>query len=237
MVRPRPWSLRSTPRSASLVLLSSSAPPQPASSSSNRLSERDRRLPHGAGKVPERGHDQTQRQGAGQSSRTRPRIDLIFERLRLPSTRRRWDPLVGLVGTRLSGGGASASRSRSASRKRAATRLRCCERCSDAVTVSFGPSWPIARARCASLEGGGRGQVETDLHPAVGRVHRLAARPGGLREALLEVALRDAQAVGDARTRAESEAVVTACATRWPGRCPSPSALPPPRCVRTPPRR
>ncbi len=51
------------------------------------------------------------------------RLRLVCARRRLPSRRRSREPLVGLVGTRGGGGGATASRSSAASRARAASRF------------------------------------------------------------------------------------------------------------------
>src|SRR5699024_9578564 len=66
------------------------------------------------------------------------RFCLISERRRLASSRRRLAALLGLVGRR-GIGGMIASLSRAARRSRAATRLRCCERCSEALIVSIVP--------------------------------------------------------------------------------------------------
>lgn len=85
----------------------------------------------------------------------RLRFCLISERLRLASRRRLFAPLLGRVGLR-GIGGTIASRRMLASRSRAAIRLRCWERCSDALIVSTVPvrrsaRKASARRRCTSL--------------------------------------------------------------------------------------
>ena len=172
-------------------------------------------------------------------SRTRPRIDFTCARRRFPSTRRRCEPLVGFVGTRVRGGGPSASRSWSASRTRAATRLRCCERCSEALTTSRGPSRLTARARWVSVSDGEPARssesstrlsvVFTDCPPGPDDFENCStSSPAGI--------TRPSGNPGPARTT-RSWPGVTATPTPWRGRCPSPSVRRPHGCARGRPRR
>lgn len=80
----------------------------------------------------------------------RLRFCLVSERRRFPSSRRRREPLVGRVGRRTRAG-TRASRRIAARRCLAAVRLRRCERCSAALTVSTVPeSLPESRSRTSS---------------------------------------------------------------------------------------
>ena len=92
------------------------------------------------------------------------------------------------------------------SRWRAATRLRCCERCSEAV-IDDAVRPEVGHGAVAHRVGERRrrGHVEDDLDPAVGGVHRLAARTRGLGELLDDLARGDHEPVGDARPRAQHE--------------------------------
>ena len=137
---------------------------------------------------------------------TRPRSALVSPRCRLASRRRSFEPRVGFVGRRGGGGGASASRTTAASRSRAATRLRCCDRCSEASTTRR-PATRRARRRRSSrralgvVQRGRRRDVPLELHPAVGGVHRLPARPRRAREPFDELGRRHARARPGCRGR------------------------------------
>ena len=93
------------------------------------------------------------RAGVGHSGPGRLRCCLVSERRRFPSSRRRREPLVGRVGRR-TGAGTRASRRSAARRSLAALRLRRCERCSAAPTVSTVPeSLPARRSRTSARWG------------------------------------------------------------------------------------
>ena len=96
-------------------------------------------------------------------SRGRRLVDFSSERRFFASRRRRTEPRVGFVFRRGGGGGASASRNRAAMRSRASARLRTCERCVDALTVSTVPS-----RRCSRLwRARRRWASESDAHVAM----------------------------------------------------------------------
>src|SRR5690606_8614341 len=57
------------------------------------------------------------------------------------------------------------------------------------------------------VQGRGGGEVQAQLHPRVGGVHSLTARPGGMGELLDQLCGGDAQAAGCARSRGHEQVV------------------------------
>lgn len=101
--------------------------------------------------------------GAHSSGETRPRVAFVWPRWCLAWSRRRWDPLVGVVARRGGGGGVAASRRSWTRRVRAATRFWRCERCSEATSTSWSPTRRSASSRRSrSLPAGERAPTAVD---------------------------------------------------------------------------
>jgi len=82
---------------------------------------------------------------AGHSTGGRRRCCFVVERCTFATSRRWLDPRVGLVGRRVGPSGASAAARIAPSFSRARARLRNCDRCSDAATVTT----PATSRRCS----------------------------------------------------------------------------------------